>query len=296
MKNYLPIAVLAGTMTLAATAHNGPWFIDLYVVPPPKHPVLDFRLEFFDADDGQNLGDVIVHADGSTFVKETVTPNTGTKRIKMKFAPLDIDGLQIRPVDRIVELSPAMHAKTITWLATVTADKAYLDNVTTATTSLKKKDVDEAIDRAAYAGAVATSANQRLEAARIEANGNLANNDAYSALAVFSRVAEEGIDKADPSKKKVFIGEWLDVLDQAAKAEGTVPDKDTGLIFPSLASDSRLREAFNRFLEVFAAVIPTYQAKSADLAKSDIAGREKLVRKELSTIIADLSRQPKASR
>jgi hypothetical protein len=123
-----------------------------------------------------------------------------------------------------------------------------------------------------------------------------AQNDPYSALAVFDKVINEKFDKADPSKKKLFVGEWFDILEQAAKGEGTIPDKNTGLIFASLGPNSKLRDEFLKFTTVFAQVVPTFKEKASNVAASDIATLEKLVRADLSFIIGDLSRRPKAKR
>jgi hypothetical protein len=278
-------------LVLIASAHGQSFLMNIYVVPPPDRPVIDFRIDLFDPDDNDaNLGGETKHVDGSTSVKVAVAPNKNTKRVKVKFEPLNFTTYKVKPAERIIDLAPIMQAKTVTWIASIAADKAYLDNVTTAAGSLRKKDIDEAIDRAAYAGAVAETDNQRLEAARVEANGFVAKNDPISALAVIDRVASAGIDKADPGKKKVFVGEWLDILELAAATSGFAPDKD-GLIFASIPPDSKLGIEFQRFADFFATIVPKYKDRATRLAKSDTAGREKAIRSEMWTILKELNRR-----
>jgi len=189
-------------------------------------------------------------------------------------------------------LSPLMHASTVTWIAgAATRDDMYLQNVKAAQTSLiKAKDVEEALDHAAYAGAVASTANQKVEAARVEIKANLANNNPYEALTVFSKTtAEPNFEKADPSKKKVFVAEWFDVLELAANGEGANGNKKTGLIFPSLPADSKLPEEFEKFIQVLARINPGYTKEVSQLMPrqtaalgSELAAKENIVRTVLS--------------
>jgi hypothetical protein len=276
--------------------HAQSYIIHIYVVPPQNKPHIKVGFEFIDADDGQSFGSPVSEdVWGSTDVSESIQPSEKTRRIKVKFEPLDIEGFKIKPVEsNPIELRPKMYGS-VTWLlATVSEEKAYLDNVTTAASSLTKKDANDAIARANYAGAVANTANQRLEAARIEANGYLAKNDPKAALTVFDKVVNEGLKKADPSKQKTFLGEWLDVLEIAAKAEGAKPDKETGLIFSSLQPDSKLRNEFKKFTDVFAQIVPAFKENIAGVPESDIAERERIARGELAIIIRDRARRPKA--
>jgi hypothetical protein len=150
--------------------------LSISICATPEVPEIDVQIDFFDADDGASLGGDTKKVDGSTSVKVAISPNESTKRVRIKFHPINIKNLAVKPSERIIDLKPLMYAKTVTWLAGVTDDKAYLDNVTAARQSLNKKDIEEAIDRSAYAGALATTGNQRLEAARLEASGYLAKN------------------------------------------------------------------------------------------------------------------------
>jgi hypothetical protein len=290
MRLSQPFNFLLGAFFFVDQSIAGSFIMNIYVVPPPEQPEIDVRIDFFDADDDASLGGDTEHVDGSTSIKVSVAPNSTTKRVRVKFEPLNVQNYKVKPAERIVELRPLMQAKTVTWLASVAQDKAYLDNVTGAGSSLKKKDVDKAINRAAYAGAVANTANQRLEAARLEVNGYLVKGDVDTALAVFDKVVGEGFEKADPSKKKVFVGEWFDVLDEAAHKEAT-PDKESGLIFSSLPDDSIIREEFDKFIDVLTQVVPTVKDKISGVPASKMSEREKLVRTEISAINSELRRR-----
>jgi hypothetical protein len=282
----LPVA-LATSVSLRA----GPCFVEANFVPPPTGAVIRVTVEFIDADDTtRKFGVRTRDVDGSTFFKEPITPAASTKRITIKFAP-DVNGLKIYPSEITLDLSPIMHASTVTWIASAaTRDDTYLQNVKAAQTFLiKKQDVEEALDHAAYAGAVASTANQKVEAARVEIRANLANNNPYDALTVFSKTsAEPNFEKADPSKQKVFVAEWFDVLELAAKGEGANGDKKTGLIFPSLPADSKLPQEFEKFIQVLARINPEYSEEASrlipqqsEIFKSELAAKENVVRAAL---------------
>jgi hypothetical protein len=273
----------------------GPFFVGVYIIPPPDQPEIDVRIDFLDADTGDNLGGITKHIKGSKKITETLTPRAGTKRVTIKFEPLNVTNYRVKPAEKTMDLTSNMEASSITWIASVSDDKAYLDNVTTAGSILKKKDADGAIERAAYAGAVATTSNQRIEAARVEAEAHLAKGDPAGALNVFDRVSTEGIDKADPVKQKVFLGEWLDMLEEAAIQEGATADRDTGYLFGSLKSDSRLRKDFEMLSEAFGTVVPSYKQKASNLRNDAIAEKERLLRVEMASILRELrqrQRQP----
>ena len=165
----------------------------------------------------------------------------------------------------------------------------YLQSIKTAQSLLAQNSVNSAAEHAEYAGAVAVTANQKIEAGRLLAQVELAKGQPVQAAKTFSEVAATpNFDLADARKKQGFTAEWFDTLEKAAKSMGAVPDKKTGLIFKSISKDFEVDKQLDDISATLGKIQPKHgerMARNLDsetlLFGSPVAAKESLIRKSL---------------
>ena len=293
MKKHLIFAIVLGlasrNLISAATC-----FVDAMFVPAPKSRVSVVRVHVFDGRQaGQSLGNYIKSIKGRTWFKEPVTTLPDTQDLRIVFeidTPANSPKLQARPKEVLVKLDENVHVRDVTWIPQeADPNDIYLKNIASAH-ALLRKNPDEALARATYSRAIAQTANQKVEAAKIQAKANIAQKRTGDALDAFSSVAEDpAFERADKSKKKAFVKEWFDATEVVAKSEGARPDKETGLVFASAPQNSNATQQLEKLKNTLSKVDPT-RGDNADQRISEqtqalgskTAATENVVREQLS--------------
>jgi ribosome assembly protein YihI (activator of Der GTPase) len=289
------LLVLSVVVLGSAIGRSETYFVDGSFVPHPDHPVLEVRMELFDVRDVSNAFTSLTEpVNGTTSLREYITPPEGAEQIKITFAA-DLPDFNIIPADVTLPVAPKIHVRRIAWLpAAKKREEVYLASFTQAKKSLEKSkrpsQAAKARVHAEYALAVAKTGNQKVEAAKLAAQANLAVNKADEAMQVLAdTAAEPNFDKADEKKKKAFVGEWFDTVESVAKSEGAKPDNETGVVFTSVPVNSKVPEQLNDITKALSKVDPKFEAKAASripkesaVLGSRLAGTENVVRSELS--------------
>lgn len=291
MKKFLLSAVCLVTLPHRSDSAEG-YFFDANFIPDPSQSTVRVQIDVFDVDDPQrNLGHYVQDVSGTTWFRQPLTPGQNTRQVKVFFSGQPA-GFRMAPPEKILDLSPKMHVRDVTWLPVEKdSSSAYLESLKKAEVLVKGgKDPDRAVAHAAYASALAETPSQRIEAGKVEAQANLAKNNPERALQVYSKTAKEvNFDTTGPEKKKAFVSEWFDTVETAAKAEGGSHNKKTGLILDSLPESSKTTHNFEELTTTLAKFDPSYERKATrsmpkqtSLLNSKVAAKENVVRAELS--------------
>jgi hypothetical protein len=188
----------------------------------------------------------------------------------------------------ILDTGDTLDARDVTWIEPQKdPDDLYVESINKAVKSKNPKDISQ---HAAYAAAIATSGNQKIEATKIQARADLSKKDPKDALLAFSKAAEApNFTKADEKKQKAFVGEWFDTIEKAAKSEGAAPDKNTGLVLSSVPRNSEIPQQLEKLSKTLAKVDPGFSAEAArqvpgqsQALGSDLSAKENVVRSALS--------------